>query len=149
MGRFPQPWEEVELSNILVCPMYGPFEQHHNGPTADFFEALNHIRYMSMPHSNGLYSLLDTPESSLLDLFGSTTLDSSSMALVVEGIARAHIDDDSVESEMDSVHVGLDGTVTSMRIGPDGTINSISQFFSSFTDCLPVLCKNLDGYGRV
>jgi hypothetical protein len=102
-----------------------------------------------VPHSNGLYSPLDTPESSLLDLFGSTTLDSSSMALVVEGVVRAHMVNDSVETEMDSVHVGSDGMVTSMCIGPHSMINSISRFFSSYTDCLPVLCKNLDGYGRV
>jgi hypothetical protein len=77
VGRSLQPWEEVELSNIHVCPMYDPFEQRHNGPTADFFEVLNRIRYMSMPRINGLYSPLDTPEPTLSDLFGSTTLDSS------------------------------------------------------------------------
>ncbi len=43
---------------------------------------------------------------------------------------------------MDLVHVGSDGMVTSMGVGPDGTINSISQIFSSYTDCWPVLCKN-------
>ncbi len=48
------------------------------------------------------------------------------------------MDDDSIETETDSVHVGSDGTVTSMRVGPDGTINSISRMFSSYTDCLPV-----------
>ncbi len=64
------------------------------------------------------------------------------MASVVEGVARARTDDDSIETETDSVHVGPDGTVTSMRVGPDGMINSISHFFSSCTDCLPVLCKN-------
>jgi hypothetical protein len=37
VGRFPWQWEVMELSNIDVCPMYGPFEQRHNGPTADFF----------------------------------------------------------------------------------------------------------------
>ena len=105
--------------------MYGPFEQRRNGPTAEFFQMLNRIQYMWMPCSNGLYSLLDTPEPSLLDLFGSTTSDSS-MALVVEGVARACTDNDSIETETDSVHVGSDGTVTSMRVGPDSTINSIS-----------------------
>ncbi len=68
-----------------------------------------------MPHSNGLYSLPDTPEPSLSDLFGSTTSDSS-IASVVEGVARAHTDDDSFETETDSVHVGPRGTVTSMRL---------------------------------
>jgi hypothetical protein len=53
------------------------------------------------------------------------------------------MDVDSTETEMGSVHVGSDGTVTSsMCVGPDGTINSISRIFSSYTDCLPVLCKN-------
>ncbi len=60
-----------------------------------------------MPRSNGLYSPPDTAEPSLLDLFGSTTSDSS-MALVVEGVARAQMDDDSIETETDSVHVGSD-----------------------------------------
>ncbi len=125
VGRFPQQWEAVELSNIDVCPMYGPFEQRHNGPTAEFFQMLNRIQFVWMPHSNGLYSLPDTPEPSLSDLFGSTTLDSS-IALVVKVVARARTDDDSIETETDSVHIGSDGTVTSMRVGPDGTINSIS-----------------------
>ncbi len=57
-------------------------------------------------------------------------------------VARAHTDDDSIETEMDSVHGGLNGTVTSKPVGPDGTINSFSQIFSSYTDCLPVSCKN-------
>ncbi len=48
---------------------------------------------------------MDTPEPSLSDLFGSTTLDSS-MASVVEGVARARTDNDSIETETDSVHVG-------------------------------------------
>ncbi len=56
--------------------------------------------------------------------FGCTTLDSST-ASVVEGVARARMDDDSIQTEMDSVHIGLDGTV-SMRVGLDSTINSIS-----------------------
>jgi hypothetical protein len=75
VGRFPRGWEAVELSNIDVCPMYGPFEQRHNGPTAEFFQMLNRIQYVWMPLSNGLYSLLDTTEPSLSDLF-STTSDS-------------------------------------------------------------------------
>ncbi len=93
-----------------------------------------------MPHSNGIYSPLDTTEPSLSDLF--STMSDSSMALVVEGVARARTDDDSIETETDSVHVGSDGTVTRMCVGTDGTINSISRTFSSDTDCLPVLCKN-------
>ncbi len=105
----------MELSNIDVCPRY---------PTAEFFQMMNRIRYVWMPRSNGLYSLTDTTESSLLDLFD-TTLDSS-MASVVEGVARARMDDDSIETETDSVHVGSDGTVTRMCVGTDGTINSIS-----------------------
>ena len=52
------------------------------------------------------------------------------------------MDNDSIETEMDSVHIGLDGTVTRMCVGTNGTINSISQTFSLYTDCLPVLCKN-------
>jgi hypothetical protein len=32
--------------------------------------------------------------------------------------------------------------VTRMCVGTDGMINSISRTFSSYTDCLPVLCKN-------
>ncbi len=43
VGRLPQPWEGVELCNIDVCPMYGPFEQRRNGPTAEFFETVNRI----------------------------------------------------------------------------------------------------------
>ncbi len=86
VGRFPWQWEAVELSNIDVCPIYGPFEQRRNGPTAEFFQVLNHIQYVWMPHSNGLYSLPDTLEPSLSDLFGTTTSDSS-ITLVVEGVA--------------------------------------------------------------
>ncbi len=71
-----------------------------------------------------MYSPLDTTEPRLSDLF-STTSDSS-MALVVKSVARARTDDDSIETEMDSVHVGSDGTVTRMCVGTDGTINSIS-----------------------
>jgi hypothetical protein len=85
---------------------------------------LNRIQYVWMPHSNGLYSPLDTTEPSLSDLF-STTSDSS-MASVVEGVARARTDNDSIETETDSVHVGSDGTVTRMCVGTDGTFNSIS-----------------------
>ncbi len=124
--------------------MFAPCMVHLSkgtGPTAEFFQMLNRIQYVWMPHSNGLYSPPDTPEPSLLDLFGTTTLDSS-MASVVEGVVRACTDDDSIEMETDSVHVGLDGTVTSMCVGLDGMINSISRMFSSYTDCLPVSCKN-------
>jgi hypothetical protein len=42
---------------------------------------------MWMPHSDELYSLPDSPEPSLSDLFGSTTLAGSSIALVVDGVA--------------------------------------------------------------
>jgi hypothetical protein len=51
IGRFPQQWEAVELSNIDVCPMYGPFEKKNNGPTAEYFESLNHIQHMLMPQA--------------------------------------------------------------------------------------------------
>jgi hypothetical protein len=81
---------------------------------------------MWMPHSGSLYSLPDSQESSLSDLFGSTTSASSSVVLVVEGVARTQMDDDSVKSEMASVHVGMDGTVTSICLRLNGTINSIS-----------------------
>ncbi len=124
VGRYPRQWEVMELSNIDVCPMYGPFEQRRNGPTAEFFEILNRIQYVWMPHSNGLYSPVDTPEPSLSDLFG-TTLDST-ITLVVGGVVRARTDDDSIATETGSVHVGSDGTVTSMSVGLDGTVNSIS-----------------------
>ncbi len=122
VGRFPRQWEAVELSNIDVCPRYGPFEQRRNGPTAEIFETLNRIQYVWMPHSNGLYSPVDTSKPSLSDLFGTTS--DSSMASVVEGVARAHMDNDSIETETVSVHVGLDGMVTSMCVGLDGTIKS-------------------------
>ncbi len=88
IGRIPWQWEAVQLSGIDVCPMYGMFEQRCNGPTTDFFQILNHIQYIWMPCSNGLYSPEDTPEPSLSDLFGTTS--DSSMALVVEGVVRAH-----------------------------------------------------------
>ncbi len=88
------------------------------------FQILNRIQYVWMPHSNGLYSPAHTPEPSLSDLFG-TMLDSS-MASVVEGVVRARMDVDSIETQVDSVHVGSDGTLTRMCVGPDGTINSIS-----------------------
>ncbi len=130
VGRFPRGWEAVELSNIDVCPMYGPFEQRRNGSNAEFFQMLNRIQYVWMPRSNGLYSPLDTPKPSLSDLFGSTTSDSS-MASVVEGVARTRTDNGSIETEMDSVHVGLDGTVTSMCVGPDKETPEYGGFSSA------------------
>jgi hypothetical protein len=42
---------------------------------------------MWMSHSDGKYSLPDSSESSLSNLFGSSTLASSSIALVVDGVA--------------------------------------------------------------
>jgi hypothetical protein len=140
--KFPKPWEVAELSSLEVCPRFGPHERHCLGPSADFFEKLNRICYMWMPHSNGLYSLPVSPEPSLSDLFGSTTSGSSSIASVVDGVARARMDDDSIDMESALVHVDLDGTVTSICLGPDGKINSISRFFSAYTDCQPVLFKN-------
>ncbi len=85
-----------------------------------------------MSRSDGLYSLPDSPEPSLSDLFGSTTLASSSIALVVDGVAQAPMDDDSVETDTALVHVDLDGMVTSVCLGLDGMIKSISRFFSSY-----------------
>jgi hypothetical protein len=141
--KFPKSWEVAELSNLDVCPRFGPHERHRLAPSAEFFEKLNRICYMWMPRSDGLYSPPDSPEPSLPDLFGSsTTSDGSSIASEVDGVARARTDDDSVEKDTASTHVDSDGTVTSVRLGPDGTINSISRFFSSYTDCQPVLPEN-------
>ncbi len=53
-----------------------------------------------------------------------------------------HMDDDSVVTDTASVHVDSNGMVTSVCFGLDSTINSISQFFSSYTDCQPFLFKN-------
>ena len=85
---------------------------------------------MRMTHSDGVYSLPDSPESSLLDLFGST-MGTSIMASVADGVAWAHVDDDSVEMDTSNtlVHVDSNGTVTSVCLGPDGTINSIKAYF--------------------
>jgi hypothetical protein len=93
--------------------------------------------------SDGIYSPPDSPESSLLDLFGSMT-DSSSIASVVDNVARARMDDYSVEMDTgtNSVHVGLDGTVTRVCLGLDSMINSIRHIFSLYTDCQPVLFQN-------
>jgi hypothetical protein len=88
------------------------------------------------------YSPPDSPESSLSDLFGSST-GTSSIASVADGVARARVDDDSVETDgTTSVHVDSNGMVTSVRLGPDSTINFIRRIFSSYTDCQPVLFKN-------
>jgi hypothetical protein len=67
---------------------------------------------------------------------------SSSIASVADCVARARVDNDSVEMDTTLVHVDSDGMVTSVCLGPDGTTNSISQIFSSYTDCHPVLFKN-------
>jgi hypothetical protein len=66
---------------------------------------------MCMSHSDGLYSLLDSPEPRLSDLFGSTTLAGSIIASAVEGVARACVDNDSVDTDSASVHVDSDGMV--------------------------------------
>ncbi len=97
---------------------------------------------MCMSHSDGVYSPPDSSESSLSDLFGSSTLASSSIASVADGIAWAHVDDDSVEIDTASKHVDWDGMVASVCLGLDGMINCISRIFSSYTDCQPVLFKN-------
>jgi hypothetical protein len=65
-----------------------------------------------------------------------------SIASVVKVVARAHVDDDSVENDLASVHIDWDGMVTSIQIDHNGTINSISRFFSSYSDCQPVSLKN-------
>ncbi len=46
-------------------------------PLQNFFENMNHICYMWMTRSDGVYSSPDSPESSLSDMFGSTTGTSS------------------------------------------------------------------------
>jgi hypothetical protein len=53
-----------------------------------------------MPCCDGLYSQADSPESSLLNLFGSSLSAGNSIASVVEGVARAHVDNDSVETDL-------------------------------------------------
>jgi hypothetical protein len=63
------------------------------------------MQHMWMPRSDGLYSPSDSPEPSLLDLYGSSTSASNRVASIVEGIARAQMDDDSVETDLASVHV--------------------------------------------
>ena len=89
------------------------------------------------------YSPPDSPESSLSDLFGSST-GTSSIASVADGVARAHVNDDSVETySTTSVHVDSNGTVTSVRLGLDSTINSIKRIFSSYTDYQPVLFRTV------
>jgi hypothetical protein len=103
-----------------MFPSFGPLEQGCNGPTADFFDKLNRIQYMWMSHSDGLYSPPDSSESSLLDLFGSSMLASISIALAVDGVAQACMDNDSRETDTASVHINSDGTVTSVCLGPDG-----------------------------
>jgi hypothetical protein len=139
----PNAWEVKSLSTLVDFPSFGPFEQGYGGPSADFFEKLNRICYMSMIRSDGVYSPPDSQESSLSDLSG-PTMDGSSIASVADRVARARVDDDSVEMDTGttSVHVDSDGTVTSVCLGPDGTINSIRNIFSSYTDCQPVLSKN-------
>ncbi len=126
VGRNPRYLEMAELSSIDVCPVISPFKQGRNGPSAEFFEKLEHIRYMCMPHSHGLYCPLGSPEPSLSDLFDSSMLGGSSIASVVDGVARACMDDDSIDTEAALVHIDSDGTITSICLGPDGTINSIN-----------------------
>jgi hypothetical protein len=140
--KIPKAWEAVKLSGLEVCPRFGPHERHHNGTSAEFFEKLNRICYMWMPHSNGLYSLPDSPEPSPSDLFGSSMSGSSSIASVMDGLAWAHMDDDSVETDIALTHIDSDGMVTGVRLDLDGTINSISRNFSAYTDCQSVLFKN-------
>ncbi len=87
LRQTPNAWKVKNISALVDLPSFGPFEQGHGGPSAEFFEKLNRICYMWMIHSNGVYSPPDSqPESSLLDLFGSMT-DSSSIASVADGVA--------------------------------------------------------------
>jgi hypothetical protein len=97
--KFPRAWEVAELSSLDVCSRFGPHERQCHGPSAEFFEKPNRICYMWMPRSDVLYSPPDSPEPSLSDLFGSTTSDgsSTSIASVVDSIARARTDGNSVE----------------------------------------------------
>jgi hypothetical protein len=76
-------------------------------------------------------------------LFGSTT-GTSSIASVADDVARARVDNDSVETDTSttSVHVNSNGMVTSVCLGPDGMVNSIRHIFSLYTDCQPFLFKN-------
>jgi hypothetical protein len=143
LRRSPNTWEVGSLSTIADFSTFGLFKQGRGSPSAEFFENMNHICYMWMTRSDGVYSPPDSPESSLSDLFGSTT-GTSSIASVADGVARARVDDDSVEMDTSttSVHVDLNGTMTSIHLGPDSTINSIRRIFSSYTDCQPVLFKN-------
>ncbi len=86
MRRIPNAWEVGSLSTIADFLSFGPFEQGRGGLTADFLEKKNHICYMWMTRSDGIYSPPDSPESSLLDLFGST-MGTSIMASVADGVA--------------------------------------------------------------
>ncbi len=63
---------------------------------------------------------------SLSDLFGGSTSAGSSIASVVEGVARVHMDDDSIEMELALIYIDSDGMVTSICLGLNGTINSTS-----------------------
>ncbi len=65
------------------------------------------------------------------------------MTSVEDFVVRVHMADDSDVMETDLAHVGIDGTVIRRHVGPYGMINSISQFFSSYTDYLTVLSNNL------
>jgi hypothetical protein len=142
LRQSPNAWEVGSLSTNADFPSFGLFKQGRGSPSADFFQNMDRIRYMWMTRSNGLYSPPDSPESSQLDLFGSST-GISSIALVADGVAQAHVDSDSVEMDgTTTVHVDSNGTMTSVCLGPDGVINSIRRIFSSYTDCQPVLFKN-------
>jgi hypothetical protein len=52
------------------------------------------------------------------------------------------MDHDSVETDTASVHIDLDRMVTSVCLGLDGMIKFISRFFSSYTECQPLLFKS-------
>jgi hypothetical protein len=69
---------------------------------------------MWMPHSDGLYSPLDPPKPSLSDLDGCTKLAGSSIASAADGLARAHMNDDSVEMDISLAHMDSDWKVTSV-----------------------------------
>jgi hypothetical protein len=82
---------------------------------------------MWMPHSDGMYSPLDFPESSMSDLFGSLSLASM---MSVEGIARARTGDDLSETSLAYVHVDLDGMVTTIHLGSNGTVTLLVDFLA-------------------
>jgi hypothetical protein len=52
LRQSPKAWEVGSLRTIADFPSFGPFEQGHGGPSAEFFENMNRICYMWMTHSD-------------------------------------------------------------------------------------------------